>query len=371
MERTLLLLRGIVRNQTYNWTNLVVREDTEQDILALIRHKQSAGLIPQQLRDIMTLAKDTEDAAEKIADMARNGHKRITSVERKFTSNGVSEKRDCMMITTYFSATNCSKSLQTQAERLGYLIAANGFSMKFGGGNDGLMKAAAMGFLKGKQELREKGYHFPNQLIAIQCVDTEAIEKPFEIPEGTPEWEVVARCHRAIEPREGDLQNTGVYGMSVVGSGGSGTDEEAFDEFVNRLKGLIDPKTHPLVMFNQQIQTGTGQAGVNDPYKQILSPALQEKLNIGWAITPEEVVARGDVLRASQLATHVLPLAEIRRVLHDVNSGLTETMARAAAPVAVQKFRPPFDFYTGPAGGIPPRGGSLQLLPALQLRQQA
>lgn len=322
---------AVVRNQVFNPVNLVVNRAAVAHLMRLIEHKQKLGLIGQSTEHVMTVVESEADAAAAIAKLVKTKGRKITPIERKFTTDGQVENKDSMVVTTYFSASNLNDSLVKEARRLGYLLAVNGFSLKVGGGNDGLMKAVSDGFMSGKRELEEKGYNFPNQLILVQCVDTESIERAYD-------GGGIARCHPTIEAREADLQNTDFV---VAGAGGAGTDEEIFAELYSRVSGLSDPAKKPLILFNQQVMTSDGTMGVHHPYKDMFDDNFRKSMNMDFVLSPEEIVARASLHRETlRKKEQVIAIGRLR-----------ESMK--AQHRAEKRFLPPFRSYAGAEGNLP------------------
>jgi predicted Rossmann-fold nucleotide-binding protein len=342
--QSLLFLSAVVRNQIFNPIDLVVNKAEVPHLIKLIEHKKRLGLIGQSMPDLMTLIDKESDAAEVISRIARSEKDKITPLDRKFISDGQVENKQCVTTTVYFSASNVNNSLVTQAHRLGYLMAVNGFSLKVGGGNDGLMRAAADGFQKGKAELQTKGHIFPNQLILIQCIDTESIEKAYE-------GGGIYRCHPTIEAREADLQNTDFV---VAGAGGAGTDEEIFAEFYSRLNGLTDSTKKPFMLFNQQIQTKDGFVGVHDPYRDIFDNEFFKKLNVSFVMTSEEILARAVAHRSRLLnEAHVISAQGMGAQLAGKYGAITEGQKVYGRSLSIKRFISPIGVYLGQEGHLP------------------
>jgi hypothetical protein len=223
-------------------------------------------------------------------------------------------------------------------------MAVNGFSLKVGGGNDGLMRAAADGFQRGKAELQNKGHVFPNQLILIQCIDTESIEKAYD-------GGGIYRCHPTIEAREADLQNTDFV---IAGAGGAGTDEEIFAEFYSRLNGLTDSTKKPFILFNQQIQTKDGLVGVHDPYRDIFDNEFLKKMNVSFVMTSEEILARAIAHRSRLFnESHVISLQDLRMGLMSKYVEKGDSQLTYGKSFSIKRFISPLGIYTGQEGHLP------------------
>jgi predicted Rossmann-fold nucleotide-binding protein len=332
--QSLLFLSAVVRNQIFNPVNLVVNQNAIKPLIKLIEHKKRLGLIGQSMTDLMKLVETDADAASVISQIAHTPQDKMTPLDRKFISDGQVENKQCLTTTMYFSASNVNHSLVSQANRLGYLMAVNGFSLKVGGGNDGLMRAAADGFQKGKAELETKGYHFPNQLILIQCIDTESIERAYE-------GGGIYRCHPTIEAREADLQNTDFV---VAGAGGAGTDEEIFAEFYSRMNGYTQPAKKPFILFNQQVQTKDGMVGVHDPYREIFDADFLKRMNVTFVMTPEEILAQAVDYRSRSLGAEHVISAQNLRVKLDNEYKAAHSMKRFISPIGT---------FLGPEGHLP------------------
>ena len=278
----------------------------------------------------------------------RQGEEKARPVERRYYSDGRKQNPECMVMTLYASATNCNKGLQDQVDRTCYLAALNGFTLKIGGGNQGLMKAGADAFLRGKAELRAKGYAFPNQLIPVQCADTEAIELPYRPDgiEGIEEEDWIYRCHPHIESRKLDLHTNDV---PVAAAGGSGSDEEILSELLARCDGLIDPSAHPFMFFNQQMESPEGVVGVYDPYRRIFSEEFLRQMNVRWATSPEAVIDHAYTHRLHREAgkEQAVPLSSLRQVLADAAAG-----GNGEGAVSIRQFLPPYRLFLGREGEL-------------------
>lgn len=336
VEAYLLFIKAMVRNQVFNRTEIVADTQAAADVLRLLEHKQMLGLVGQQTGHLVTVSSGFRDSARKIADKVKAGIPYITPVSRHFYSDGQVEHRECMTITGYASATNCNKATIDNLERVCYLAAINGFSLKTGGGNDGGMKAMNDCFLKGKAELLAKGYDFPNELVNIQCVDTEAIEKPYE-------GGGIYRCHPDIESRKADLQ---ACDLSFAGPGGIGTDEEILGRMYSCIHGITKPKDTPFYFLNFQMDSPRGKVGAYDPYRDIFSEAFLSQMNMGWVMTPEGLIDQACALRASRRNIATIPVSALRRTLsNDMNT--------ASYALNIKSFLPPYEIYLGPAGQLP------------------
>lgn len=331
----LSFLSAVVRNQIFNPINLVVDKNAVPELVGLIEHKQKMGLVGQTTDQLMTLVSSKKETTQAISSIVRGEQVKVTPIERKFISDGKVEDKSCMTVTTYFSAMNVNKTWVDQAQRLGYLMAVNGFNLKVGGGNDGLMKAVSDGFQKGKKEIMRSGHDFPNQLILIQCVDTESIESAYD-------GGGISRCHPTIEAREADLQTTD---MEIAGAGGAGTDEEIFGSFYSREIGLIDARKVPFILFNQQMDTVQGRMGVHDKYPEMFDGKFFERVHAQIVLTPEEILARA-------VDHRVKMRAEQSVVTKIINFPLSEVDTKK------QVFVPPYYTYNGAEGYLPPSVGN-------------
>lgn len=345
----LTLIKGIVRNQVFNPLPIVADCTAAAEVLDLIEHKQMLGLIAQKTENLLHITDGVDEAAEKIASIVREGIPSVTPVTRQFVSDGQIENRECMTMAAYLSATNWNKGLVALIDRLGYLAAINGANLKLGGGNDGLMKVGADAFLRGKKELSEKGYDFPNQLILIQCADTEAIEMLYE-------GGGIARCHPDIDSRMLDIQTND---FTVAGPGGAGSDEEILTDLEARGDGILSTKT-PFVFLSPQMDSPRGPVGVYDPYKKMFSEKYLNEMGVSWAMTAEGVIDRFCTHRNNQSpAVQSVHVADLRQSLQAYRlakqTDLTGAMNKAAMPcLTVKRFRPPFPIYLGPEGELPP-----------------
>lgn len=357
----LAMLEGVVRNQVFRNNDVVVNTDAVSDLLKDIRWKQYLGLVQQKTEHLFIPVTNVEEAAEIIANRVRQGHDSVTELQAQYYTDGQIELDDCMKVTVYLSATNKNKTLSNQVHRLGYLLGLNGFSVKVGGGNEGLMRELADGFQLAKQELSAKGYEFPSQLILIQCAHTEAIEKRYD-------GGGIFRSHVDIAPRMADLQATD---MEVFGASGTGGTQEAHCSFLSRKQGLINPSRTPFIFFNQQLQSPEGQVGVHDQYRGMFSREFYRDINAdNWVMTPEEVVAQASAHRTKILATSAIKLSDVRRSLSAAHHHAADP--KPAMSRGYKWFVPPYPMYTGPEGGLPaPNAAHLPLAAAVPEKKLA
>lgn len=362
----LTLIKAVVRNQVFNPLPTVADRTAAAEVLDLIEHKQMLGLIAQKTENLLHVVDGVDEAAEKIASIVREGIPTVTPVTRQFVSDGQVENRECMTMAAYLSATNWNKGLVALVDRMCYLAAVNGANLKLGGGNDGLMKVGADAFLRGKKELADKGYDFPNQLILIQCADTEAIEMLYE-------GGGIARCHPDIDSRMLDIQTND---FTVAGPGGAGSDEEILTDLEARGDGIISTKT-PFVFLSPQMDSPRGPVGVYDPYKVMFSDKYLKEMGVSWSMTAEGVIDRFCTHRNNQnMAAQTVHVADLRKSLQAYNiareADLTGTMNRASMPcLSVKRFRPPFSIYLGPEGELPPaapKTAETRLAPVVSIR---
>ncbi len=336
VDAYLLLIKAMVRNQVYNRTENVVDRVAYADVIRLLEHKQALGLVGQQTKHLIHAVNGPEEAAKKIAEIVRKNLPDHTPVNRHFFTDQQVENKECPVLTVYLSASNCNKEALDDAWKLGFLAKANGITLKTGGGNDGLMKAVNDGFMAAEKELLAKGYNFPNQLINIQCVDTEAIEKPYE-------GGGLYRCHPDIEARKADLQ--ACDGSAVI-DGGIGTDEEIIGRMKSALLGLINPQTNPQWVMNSQRDSVNGKVGVYDPYREMFSAQFLKEMNFNFVSTPEGIIDQFVSFRAGRETIHEIPFSALEKTLRG-------EMDRATGALSIKRFRTPYGIFLGRPGEIP------------------
>lgn len=332
----LLLIKAMVRNQVFNHTEIVADREAAADVVKLLEHKQMLGLVGQQTKHLLTFSENVTDASEKIAEIVLKGIPYSTPVPRHFYSDGQVENNQCMTMTVYLSASNCNKEALGEVWRVGYLAKMNGFNLKTGGGNDGLMKEINDGFMAAEEELAAKGYSFPNQLINIQCVDTEAIEKPYE-------GGGIYRCHPDIESREADLQQAH-FSASLYG--GIGSDEENLGWMGSVLNGLINPEVHKLCVMNSLMDSPRGKVGVYDPYWEIFPESFLREIGVTKAATPEGVMDQACITRQAHHAHHHIRVDDVRKTL-------TGELNRTSGALSIKFFVPPYGIFMGQPGDLP------------------
>ncbi|HNS43868.1 MAG TPA: hypothetical protein PKH37_01415, partial [Alphaproteobacteria bacterium] len=268
----LLTFSGAVRRQLLlESAPLVIMErgPFADKFIEVVKSLKSVGLVGQKIEDIVTLTNGPEESADAIGKyFERFRPHKIEYKEEKRRRSRKHEHRGPYMVTGFGSAKSTHKEFIEKAYQSAYLFAINGMSLKVGGGNDGVMRALAEGFLRGKQVLRERGHMFPNQIILIQCHETESIEGKY-IPSSDIQVlkrDVIHYSYPNIEGRRYDLVQTN---LAVDFGGGIGTCEEDLDvqiDVASNSSNSAKKKTRRMI-FNQMVKGNNGgQVGIWDAY---------------------------------------------------------------------------------------------------------
>lgn len=241
----LYLCRAIVAKQLQHDIRPVVLAEAYSEFLEHVAVLQSEGLLTPDLQQLMRLC-DRNNAAETIVESLRSPHSRsiVTPIQgymlEQIERCAGKEDHDCFTVTLYCSATNENKFYQEDLYNLGCYLARNGCNLKIGGGNMGLMRAAAQGFIEERRKLSQGS----NKLIICQYTETMAIEGLFELQPGD-EQHAVIRIHDTLEEREADLSDAN---LEIAGAGGLGTTMEMLNSIRLRCSVKIDPAQQKLIL---------------------------------------------------------------------------------------------------------------------------
>ncbi len=241
----LYLCRAIVAKQLQHDIRPVVLVKAYSEFLEHVTVLQSEGLLTPDLQQLMRLC-DQNNAAETIVESLRSPHSRsiVTPIQgymlEQIERCAGKEDHDCFTVTLYCSATNENKFYQEDLYNLGCYLAKNGCNLKIGGGNMGLMRAAAQGFIEERKKLSQGS----NKLIICQYTETMAIEGLFEL-QPCDKQHAVIRIHDTLEEREADLSNAN---LEIAGAGGLGTTMEMLNSTRLRCSGNIDPAQQKLIL---------------------------------------------------------------------------------------------------------------------------
>ncbi|HAJ89450.1 MAG TPA: hypothetical protein DCM27_00300 [Rhodospirillaceae bacterium] len=202
------------------------------------------------------------------------------------------DKPENYTATIYCSASNKNAVWKTEIESYGRFLALTGIDLKLGGGNDGMMKAAADGYMKGLDQLVNQGKPPKGTLHLIQCDDTVTIEGDYEIPEHFRHLSryIDRRCYATIEGRRYDLQRSH---MSVGGPGGLGTFEEVDCELLAERNG--EKKLH-LYLFSQSFPQPDGQIGYVYDYLPKVLPIDPKNVHVSHTLGELVVVTHNNLL---------------------------------------------------------------------------
>ncbi len=184
------------------------------------------------------------------------------------------------------SAGTHAQAYTDAAEELGYWCASQGFHVRTGGGNFGVMGAAARGVLRFMDEHPERANE--THLSLIQTFRTIQYEGAAIDPK---EIERRPNIHMAIEPtfdtrmanlfrvRDGDAENPNIGTANIVMAAGIGTVQEATRWMRIKETGVPHMQNQKMIFFNQnQANDETGrQIGVLDAIIRTYTPEIRKK----------------------------------------------------------------------------------------------
>lgn len=237
------------------------------DVIEIFRSLKNAGLIGQRFEHLVHLTDDPVQSAEVINAIARMTRPTVRESLRLDNVSKVDDPEN-YTVTIYCSASNKNAMWKTDVEKYAYFLALKGVDLKLGGGNDGMMKAAADGYMRGLAKLVGQHKEPKGKLHLIQCKDTVTIEGDYEIPEQYQHLDkyIMRRSYETIEERRYDLQRSH---MAVGGPGGLGTFEEIDCEFIAKSNG---EKELNMYLLSQSYTQPDGQIGyVYDYLPKVMS----------------------------------------------------------------------------------------------------
>ncbi|NBX67101.1 MAG: hypothetical protein EBQ96_08915 [Proteobacteria bacterium] len=208
-----------------------------------------------------------------------------TPEDHVFKEMGNKADSDLYRVTLYSSASLANTTQAwTDTKNLTYLMAASGYAIRFGGGEEGLMRATAEGVHSFRAQ--HAGQALPKHHIsAIQCQDTvqmEGLDKRSDY---------VCICPTR-EERMAKLMNTDA---EVLLPGGAGSDEEKAATNLMRDLRLMPTRDRPFIIVNQEID---GYRPLDEIVRQITREE-RLRLNIHVVNHTSEVIPALNAARTS------------------------------------------------------------------------
>lgn len=293
-EYLLLITSAMVQRQVFKrHAPFIVMEkgDLANDVIEIFKSLKNAGLIGQRFEHLVHLTDGPQQSANVINALARMTRPAVRQVAEMSKAVQL-DKPENYTTTIYCSASNKNALWKTEIESYGRSLALTGIDLKLGGGNDGMMKAAADGYMKGLDELVKQGNTPKGTLHLIQCDDTVTIEGDYEIPEHFRHLDayIDRRCYATIEERRYDLQRSH---MSVGGPGGLGTFEEVDCELLAERNG--EKKLH-LYLFSQSFPQPDGQISYVYDYLPKVLPLDLKNVHVSHTLEELVTVTRNNLL---------------------------------------------------------------------------
>lgn len=202
--------------------------------------------------------------------MARHAarYTRRTPEDRPFTESGKKADRDLFRVVFYSSASLAhTTQVWHDTKALTYDCAEAGMAVRFGGGEEGLMRATAEGVHEYRRDCQQQGKPMSRHHIsAIQCQDTADME-------GVDKRSDYVCIHPTMEDRMAGLMNTDA---SVLLPGGAGSDREKAAEFLMRAYNRIPMQDRVFIIVNEAID---GYKPLDEIVRQI-TPRMKADYNI-------------------------------------------------------------------------------------------
>lgn len=290
------------------------------DVIKLYKSLKNAGLISQRFEHLVHLTDGPKQSADIINALSRMTRPTIRPAPEMGKPIKLYEPEN-YTVTVYCSASNKNAVWKAEVEQYGRFLAMNGIDLKVGGGNDGMMKAVADGYMKGLDEIIQRGETPRGRLHLIQCDDTVTIEGDYEIPAHFAHLApyIDRRCYATIEERRYDLQRSH---MAVGGPGGMGTFEEIDCELLAKKNG---EKVLNMYLFSQSFTQPDGQIGYVYDYLPEILDMKHGDIHISHTIGELEAVTgnnlvsfeaiqrqKAEELAAAQAYSNQMQFAELK-----------------------------------------------------------
>jgi predicted Rossmann-fold nucleotide-binding protein len=291
LEFLLLISSAMVQRQVFRKDApfIIMEKGPFADkIIHIFKSLKNMGLIGQKFEHLVKLTDGPSQSAKEIdAIMCLiPPAKRQPMVLPNIKAIPMPENFTAVM---YCSASNKNAHWVPENEEIACTLAILGADLKVGGGKEGMMKAAADGYMKGLAQLVAQGIEPKGKLHLIQCDDTVTLEGQYEIPDQYAHLEkhIEKRCYNTIEERRYDLQKSH---LPIGSAGGIGTFEELICELIAAYNGEKDLRTYTFQLFSQTGVMPDGQKrGVYDFIDDLMRPLLRHGM-ININRTKEEMV---------------------------------------------------------------------------------
>lgn len=291
LEFLLLISSAMVQRQVFrkDAPSIIMEKGPFADkVIHIFKSLKNMGLIGQKFEHLVKLTDGPRQSAKEIDAIMGliPPAKRQPMILPHITTIPMPENFTAVM---YCSASNKNADWVPENEEIACTLALLGADLKVGGGKEGMMKAAADGYMKGLAQLVAQGIEPKGKLHLIQCDDTVTLEGEYEIP---PQYAhlgkyIEKRCYSTIEERRYDLQKSH---LPIGSAGGIGTFEELICELIAAYNGEKDPRTYTFHLFSQTGVMPDGQKrGVYDFIDDLMRPVLRHGM-IKINRTKEEMI---------------------------------------------------------------------------------
>ncbi len=291
LEYLLLVSSAMVQRQVFRKDApfIIMEKGPFADkVIGVFKALKNMGLIGQKFEHLVKLTDGPAQSAKEINAIMHliPPAKRTSMHLHEIKTIPMPENFTAVM---YCSASNKNANWVPENEQVAYTLAIKGADLKIGGGKEGMMKAAADGYMRGLAHLVSKGIHPKGKLHLIQCDDTVTLEGQYDIPEEYKHLEkyIEKRCYKTIEERRYDLQKSH---LPIGAAGGIGTFEELICELIAAHNGEKDFRNYTFHLFSQSgVMPDGNQGRVYDFIDKLMRPVLRHGM-INVVRTKEEMI---------------------------------------------------------------------------------
>ena len=258
-------------------------------VIDIFKSLKNMGLIGQKFEHLVKLTDGPQQSAKEINAIMHliPPAKRQPMTLHEIKTIPMPENFTAVM---YCSASNKNANWVPENEDIAFKLATIGSDLKIGGGKEGMMKAAADGYMRGLAHQVAQGVEPKGKLHLIQCKATVTIEGEYEIPEQYAHLSkyIEKRCYETIEERRYDLQKSH---LSLGSAGGIGTFEELICELIAAHNGEKDFGNYKFHLFSQSGSLPDGTQGrVFDFIDPLMRPILPHGM-VDTIRTKEEMIS--------------------------------------------------------------------------------
>lgn len=291
LEYLLLVSSAMVQRQVFRKDApfIIMEKGPFADkVIGVFKALKNMGLIGQKFEHLVKLTDGPAQSAKEINAIMHliPPAKRQAMNLHEIKSIPMPENYTAVM---YCSASNKNANWVSDNEDIAFTLAVNGADLKIGGGKEGMMKAAADGYMRGLAYLEARGIEPKGKLHLIQCNDTVTLEGQYEMPAeyGHLSRFIEKRCYETIEERRYDLQKSH---LPIGSAGGIGTFEELICDLIAAHNGEKDFRSHVFHLFSQSGALPNGKVGrVYDFIDDLMRPILPHGM-INIHRTKEEMI---------------------------------------------------------------------------------